>query len=88
VFQCGRPRCTERQYALVVDAAVEDHSVAVFAFKFGGIHAGAGVLDGIENVDAAVEQARDQRLDGAVRVEEHAQAMAVHEVAPSDGVAP
>jgi len=54
--------------ALHVNAAVETQAVAVFGFQGLGRHIGGRRLDGIEDVHAQPNEVRDERPDGAARV--------------------
>ena len=64
-------RRAEGHYLLVVDAAVEADLAAERILQFGRLHAGTAALDGVQHVDAHLNEVRYEGPDGAVVVVEH-----------------
>lgn len=59
-------RRAKRQHALIVHPAVKDHSAAEFSLQLRHVHAGTGMLDGIQNVHPAVQNRLEQRASRTV----------------------
>jgi NAD(P)-dependent dehydrogenase (short-subunit alcohol dehydrogenase family) len=61
-------RCSEGQYLLVLDGAIEAYPVAELRFQLLQIHTRTGPLDGVQNVDTHLNEGRKELATTAVVV--------------------